>query len=97
MKLWMDLTYGGRAPKRGDLIQTNVGDKRERTLIVIRATRRRCQRPCFNLWVERWWEIEPGLRNALYRSAVRHGGQRVFFFRRYKCTPRRDRFLDDRP
>lgn len=86
--LLMDmLGNDGREPKRGDLVQTNVGDRRERTWFVIRA--RKVKRRIlgtsarFELDVARWWEIEPELRIMLFRSAERRGGQNVFAYKRY--------------
>lgn len=72
-------------PKRGDLMQTNVGNRRERTFIVLHghplphgicpltgAPRRRTQ-----VFALRWWELEEEMRMALWRSAERAGGQVV--------------------
>jgi hypothetical protein len=82
---------GTPRPKRGDLIHSNVGDKRERTLLAI-GTRVMPNRWCSDmaitaqrtmLWMERWWQIEPETRMALYRSAERHGGQRLHTFKRF--------------
>jgi hypothetical protein len=78
-------------PRRGDLLQTNPGDRRERTMIVIGARdlkTRWCKEMELTaqrtrVWAERWWEIEPETRMALYRSAERHGGQLVHTFKRF--------------
>ncbi len=81
----MDVLDGSSDPKRGDLVQTNMGDRRERTWIVIQARHLKSrQHPRrFVLNVARWWELEPSTRIALHRSAERRGGQQVFHFRRY--------------
>lgn len=85
----MDILDGTpEAPKRGDLLQTNLGDRRERTWLVLyaRRVRRRSQdgRPLrYEMHAARWWEIEPETRMALFRSAERRGGQRVWHFERY--------------
>lgn len=82
---------GEQRPKRGDLVQTNVGNKRERTFLVI-GTHRLPTRWCPDMGMvaqrtrvhaERWWEIEPEMRMALYRSAERSGGQELFVFVRF--------------
>jgi len=79
----------GKAPKRGDLLQSNCGDRRERTYFIlhVRKIARRPEspvafgtlRPRFEVWRARWWEIEPEFRMKLYRSAERRGGQEVWF------------------
>lgn len=82
MKLLMD-SLDGSTPKRGDIIQTNVGDRRERTCMVLRVKRGR--KPVrYNVWAERWWQMEADFRMRLFRSAQRAGGQRVFYFTRYR-------------
>lgn len=79
MHMSCDLT-----PKRGDLVQTNVGDKRERTCFILRASRGRAPRR-FNVWAARWWELEPDFRMRLFRSAERRPeGQQVFDFVRFR-------------
>ena len=91
MKTAYHTPMGWERPKRGDLMQTNVGDKRERTLIVL-GTHILPARFCKEMgiaaqrtrvWAERWWELEPEIRLALYRSAERSGGQTVHFFQRF--------------
>jgi len=91
----MELIYhqpvGQNRPKRGDLVQSNVGDKRERTWLVLTThvlPTRRCdfmgitaQRT--RVWAERWWELDPEIRTGLFRSAERAGGQRLHEFRRF--------------
>ena len=83
-------------PKRGDLLQTNIGDKRERTMIVL-AVHVLPTQPSpehwngewgnvaqrTRIWAERWWELEPEMRVALFRSAERNGGQLVHSFKRF--------------
>ena len=83
----MDVVTDAPDPKRGDLVQTNVGDRRERTMIVLqsRHIKSREHPRRFELQAARWWEIEPETRQALARSAERRGGQQVFLFRRYKA------------
>lgn len=78
-------------PKRGDIFQSNAGDRRERTLIVLgvrTVPTRWCKEMAITaqrtkVWAERWWEIEPETRLALFRSAERAGGQELFTFRRF--------------
>lgn len=88
---WMDIIDGGPAPKRGDLIQTNVGDRRERTWFVLRARRmKRAKHPRrYSVWAARWWELEPETRVKLYVSAQRNGGQAMFIFERYPAKRRK--------
>ena len=87
MRLNLD-SLDGSIPKRGDILQTNVGDRRERTCLILGV--RRMRRPGrFNVWAERWWQIEPILRWRLYLSAERNGGQQVIYFRRYKPRPKK--------
>lgn len=83
----MDSLHGS-VPKRGDIVQTNVGDRRERTCLVL-CVRKGRKPGRFNVWAERWWQMEQDLRMRLYRSAQRAGGQQCFSFVRYKPTPRR--------
>jgi hypothetical protein len=102
MRLIIDCHDGGRL-KRGDIVQTNVGNKRERTCLILRV--HRVNRivhsmaemiPRYQVWCERWWELEADLRMRLFRSAERAGGQRVFLFYRYKRkNKKRDPFLYD--
>lgn len=84
----------GRVPpsiKRGDIVQSNVGDHRERTWMVLSArltncvmSKERCRKPPrYQVWMARWWELEPDFRIRLFRSAERNGGQRVINFKRY--------------
>jgi hypothetical protein len=84
------LPPGGK-PKRGDLMQTNRGSKRERTWFVLSSRRINStihdakdwheweQNPRYKIWRARWWELEPEMRMKLYRSAERAGGQVVWF------------------
>lgn len=74
-------------PKRGDILQTNVGDRRERTFLILSARRMKPTMPRvprFRIWAERYWEIEPETRLRLFISAERNGGQRVIYFTRDK-------------
>lgn len=68
-------------PKRGDIVQTNAGNRRERTCLVLRVRRLRDGR--WKAWCERWWQLEPDFLMRLYRSAERAGGQRVLYFKRH--------------
>jgi len=84
-------------PKRGDLVQTNVGNWRERTFIVLSVRSLGARpRPEMGLntqrtrvWAERWWEIEPATRVALARSAERAGGQAVHYFEPFRAKKNR--------
>lgn len=80
------------APKRGDILQSNVGKRTERTWLILRV-KERYPRHCpqmggivtipYKIWAERWWDLEPQTRIRLWNSAERAGGQRVFFFKRF--------------
>jgi hypothetical protein len=77
-------------PKRGDILQTNVGDRRERTFLILSVRRMRSTIgviPRFKVWAERWWEIEPELRMRLFLSAERAGGQQYIYFTRDPPKP----------
>jgi hypothetical protein len=85
-------------PMRGDLLQTNVGTRRERTWIVLSVhslPARWCpeigmvaQRT--RIWAERWWEVEPAVRMGLYLSAERRPlGQQVWDFYRFPAKRKR--------
>ena len=92
MAVFMDLPLEAQIPKRGDLVHTNVGNKRERTWLILRARRmrRRCEAsPRYALFIARWWELEPDMRMRLYASATRNGGQNVFWFKRYPPKKKR--------
>lgn len=82
----MDIPESVPSPKRGDLVHTNLGDRRERTWFVLQSTQvRSAANPRrFRLQMARWWELEPETRLALFRSAERRGGQKVFRFVPYK-------------
>jgi len=80
--LWYDAP-NGMAPKRGDLMQSNIGDKRERTWIILKAVKRRTYRNRYNIWSARWWELDAEFRMKLFLSAQRNGGQNVFPLYRY--------------
>ena len=85
------LDEGHPAPKRGDIVQSNPGAKKERTWLVLRARRMRRAKgvPRYQVWMVRWWQLEPDFRNRLYASAQRNGGQTVHFFWRYPRKKRR--------
>lgn len=85
MLVTMDMEPGTSIPKRGDLLQTNVGDKRERTWLILhvhllRPTKgvHRCR-----VWAERWWQVDEDLRLKLFHSAERADGQMCIVFKRY--------------
>jgi hypothetical protein len=82
--VWIDM-HEPPGPKRGDLIQTNVGKPRERTWLVLRSRHmKRAKHPRrYMIWLARWWELEPEMRMRLYRSAERNGGQRCIWMDRY--------------
>lgn len=88
MKLLVDLRDLS-VPKRGDILQTNVGDRRERTTMILRAHRSKRTPGRFHIWTERWWELEPEFRIRLYRSAERNGGQATIYFERYRASRRK--------
>ena len=79
-------------PKRGDLLQSNIGKRTERTWFVLSAKElpvRQCKEwggiwtRRFKLYAERWWDLEPQTRVRLYRSAERAGGQEIHAFYRF--------------
>lgn len=81
-------------PKRGDLLQTNVGNRQERTCFILKVTplKPRIDLRRFKLTAIRWWEIEPEFRHLLFRHAERHGGQRVVQFARYPAKKKKQTF-----
>ena len=83
--------YTGQLPKRGDLLQTNLGDRRERTWMVVHVHNLLPAKgvPRCKVWAVRWWELEPELRLRLFRSAERAGGQKVVYFTRYPAKRRK--------
>jgi len=91
--MFMDILDGGPPPKRGDIVQTNVGNRRERTWLILRVRqmRRRTKKgvPRFDVWMARWWELESDFRMRLYRSAERNGGQNLMYFQRYPPKKKR--------
>ena len=91
MKYTLDITNGDAVPKRGDLVQTNVGNRRERTWFVLHSHRLKPTKglPRCRLWLERWFDIEPETRIRLFQSAERNGGQRYILTYRYPASPRR--------
>jgi hypothetical protein len=72
-------------PKRGDLLHTNGGSRRERTCLILKVLplKPTAGVPRCRVWAERWWEIDYDLRLRLFLSAERNGGQRVIHFKRY--------------
>lgn len=86
----MDMLDGGGFPKRGDLMETNVGDNRERTFIILAVHKLKPLKgvPRCRVWAERWWHLEPDLRVRLHDSAERNGGQRLVEFKRYPAKKR---------
>lgn len=83
--------HEARAPKRGDIVQTNVGSRRERTWLILRARHmKRAKHPRrYQVFAARWWELESEMRMRLWRSAERSGGQEVVYFKRYPAKKRR--------
>lgn len=96
MKTTYHQPLGAERPKRGDLLQSNIGTKRERTWLILGARILRigfCKHVGVTtqrtkLWAERWWEVEPETRMALYRSAERRGGQVRHDFYRFAAKRR---------
>lgn len=89
-------------PKRGDLLQSAIGTKRERTWLVLSAhvlPTRFSDPPGYEaqrtrITAARWWEIDPPLRMALYRSAERNGGQNLHPFYRFPAKRKARSFED---
>src|SRR5579863_7396742 len=88
-------------PKRGDLLQSNIGKRTERTWLVLKVKEipvRQCKEMGgvwtrrFKIWGERWWDLEPQTRMRLYRSAERAGGQNVHMFYRFSAKRSRSTF-----
>jgi hypothetical protein len=89
-KLFIDSLDSAMRPlKRGDLVQSNVGQPRERTWMILRAKPTKGKPRRFQVWMARWWELEPEMRMRLYESATRNGGQQVIFFRRYPAKKKK--------
>ena len=88
-------------PKRGDLLQSNVGKKNERTWLIL-SVHELPSRVCpemggimttrWKVWCERWWTLEPETRVALWRSAERAGGQELHFFKRFPAKKKAKTF-----
>lgn len=92
MKITMDLlSLPKMIPKRGDLLQTNTGDRRERTCMIlcVKELRPTLGIARCKIWCERWWWLEADFRMRLHRSAERNGGQCVFYFKRYPAKKRK--------
>ena len=87
----MTLDSDDAIPKRGDLLHTNLGDRRERTWLILRVKRLRptVAHHRVKVWAERWWQLEPEFRIKLYRSAQRNGGQHVIHTKRYPPKKKR--------
>lgn len=88
-------------PKRGDLLQSNIGKRTERTWFVLSAKEipvRQCREMNgvwtrrFKLYAERWWDLEPQTRQRLFRSAERAGGQQVHTFYRFPAKKKANTF-----
>lgn len=88
---------GEPRPRRGDLIESNIGDRRERTWLVL-GTHTLPTTWCEQMgiiaqrtrvWAARWWQLEPEMRVALWQSAERAGGQRSYLFERFKAKRKR--------
>lgn len=90
MRVSIDSDAAG-VPRRGDILQTNLGDRRERTFLVLKVHRLRPMDgvPRYSVWAERWWEIEPDTRKRLFESAERSGGQHVIRF--VRCTAKTEK------
>jgi hypothetical protein len=87
----LDMLDGDKLPKRGDLLESNIGDRRQRTWMVISVHALKPTKgvPRCKVWMEKWWLVDPDLRLRLYRSAERNGGQRVIGFRRYPAKKKK--------
>ncbi len=93
MKVSIDFHSGG-APKRGDILQTNIGNRRQRTFLILKIHSLRPINgvPRYSVWAERWWVIEPEIRMRLYESAQRAGGQKVINFSRAPAKKKKPTF-----
>lgn len=94
----VDCKEGMSAPKRGDIFQTSIGDRRERTWLILKVRKVARKRPApttiwtgqrYQIWAARWWELEAEMRIALWRSAERNGGQQVIWFHRYPAKKKK--------
>ncbi len=68
---------------------SNVGNRRERTWLVLRTHRSKHEPkgvPRYHVWMARWWELEAELRMKLFRSAERNGGQQAIHVVRYRAN-----------
>lgn len=82
MNWWMEISQDAPAPKRGDLIQTAMGTRRQRTWMILRSVRKKkSKHRRFSIWKARWWELESEFRLKLYLSATRNGGQITWYTR----------------
>ena len=70
--LWSDCCP---PPKRGDLMQSNIGDRRERTWIIARVRRikRKDSNACrrFEITLYRWWTLSVKARQKLCSAQMR--------------------------
>jgi hypothetical protein len=85
-------THDDPIPKRGDLLQSNIGKRTERTWLILKVRElplKECKEMGgivtfrYKIWAERWWELEPRTRVLLHRSAERAGGQVLHGFKRF--------------
>jgi hypothetical protein len=93
MKISIDFPTGP-PPKRGDILQTNIGSRRrERTFLILRTHLLKPINgvPRYSVWAERWWFMEPDMRMRLFESAERAGGQLVIPFRRPTKTDQKNK------
>lgn len=86
--MWMEIEDGSTWPKRGDLMQTAIGTRKQRTWFILRAVPMRTEKLRYRIWRARWWEIDPDLRMRLYRSAERNRGQTTWYAHPQKRNPR---------
>lgn len=102
MKTVYHQPVGFARPKRGDLLQSAIGTKKERTWLVLSVhvlPTRFSDPPGYEaqrtkLWAERWWCLEVPTRMSLYRSAERNGGQNVLPFYRFPAKKKARTFED---
>ena len=91
-RLTMDMLDRAPFPRRGDLLESNVGTRMHRTWFVLgmRALKPKDGMPRCKLWIEKWWMVEPELRIRLWNSAMRReNGQQIIRFRRYPAKKRK--------
>lgn len=88
----MDMADDCPDPKRGDIVQSNVGTPKERTWLVVYAVPRRTKARRFKVHAVRWWDLEPRFRQKLAQSAERAGGQNVIIFQHNPAKKRKMTF-----